>query len=634
MSLELKIWREACRRIELHEFLARVTPMLAQQFPLELVLIRRLDIGACRLESLAAETVSPPGAGPLAANASQRLRLPARARTELKSDEMQQLVRYCDAGTPLRGTLSGDEPLITWSVPPGLPQGAPQGVLLVPLANEDGPMGMLILLAGSGRRFERSHELLISTLQEPFSMALFLDRQFHELARLREAAEADSRAALSRLGRGDIVEEIVGEHGGLKEVMSRVAQVAPTEAPVLLLGETGSGKEVIARAIHTRSRRAEGPVLRVNCGAIPPEIIDSELFGHERGSFTGAVSMRRGWFERADGGTLFLDEIGELPLAAQVRLLRVLQDGSFERVGGQRTVTVDVRIIAATHMDLPAMVNAGTFRKDLWYRMSVFIIRLPSLREHKEDIPELTSYFAQRAGRRLGGRPIEPTDGDIRRLMAHDWPGNVRELSAVIERAAILGNLRKLEVDAALHSNYVLGDPAQPLLDPNWHDRRWERHPTVAGGSEISYGQGLGSSGYGAAGQNPMGMQGYGAHSSLPGQTWNAGHPAAPGRGGEQALRDGRGIHGSEGALTLPPIPGSAPLSLDGQSRADGLTTLDLAMSDHIVKALQVCKGRIEGPHGAAAMLHINPHTLRARMRKLGINWSVYRPGATGQLPG
>src|SRR5262249_32061846 len=159
--------------------------------------------------------------------------------------------------------------------------------------------------------------------------------------------------------------------GGLRSVMERVSLVTRSDVPVLLLGETGSGKEVIARAIHERSPRARGPFLRVNCGAIPAELIDAELFGHEKGSFTGATATRRGWFERADEGTLFLDEIGELPLAAQVRLLRVLQDGSFERVGGERSLKVDVRVIAATHRDLATMVQHGTFREDLWYRVAV-----------------------------------------------------------------------------------------------------------------------------------------------------------------------------------------------------------------------------------------------------------------------
>ncbi len=203
------------------------------------------------------------------------------------------------------------------------------------------------------------HQDLAAALLEPFSAALENDRRLHELATLREAAEAERRSLLTRIGRQEISEEIVGAESGLKLVMERVALVAQSDVPVLILGETGTGKEVVSRAIHSRSIRGAGPFIRVNCGAIPPELIDSQLFGHEKGSFTGAAETRKGWFERADGGTLFLDEIGELPLAAQVRLLRVLQDGLVERVGGEQPMHVDVRIVAATHRELGGDGQAG-----------------------------------------------------------------------------------------------------------------------------------------------------------------------------------------------------------------------------------------------------------------------------------
>ena len=244
------------------------------------------------------------------------------------------------------------------------------------------------------------------------------------------------------------LDAIIG--AGLAEVMQQVEQVAPTDASILLLGETGSGKDVVARAIHRRSARADGPILRVNCGAIAPELVDSELFGHERGSFTGASQLRRGWVERADGGTLFLDEVGELPLAAQVRLLRVLQDGTFERVGGNETLQVSVRVIAATHRDLGALVRAGRFREDLWYRIHVFAIQLPALRRRKGDIAALASHFAARVGRQLGATQLAPSPDDIALLQSYDWPGNVRELAAVIERAAILGGGVRLDLARAL----------------------------------------------------------------------------------------------------------------------------------------------------------------------------------------
>jgi len=231
---------------------------------------------------------------------------------------------------------------------------------------------------------------------------------------------------------------------------------------VLLLGETGSGKEVVARAIHRQSPRAEAPFIRVNCGAIPGELVDSELFGHERGSFTGAVGQRRGWFERADGGTLFLDEVAELPVQAQVRLLRVLQDGLVQRVGGEQSVAVNVRVVAATHQDLRAMIRDGRFREDLWYRLAVFPIELPSLRERLGDVPALAVHFAQRAAGKLGLAPCMPAEDDIHLLCGYDWPGNIRELSSVIERAAILGNGRRLEVAKALG----IAAPAASALRP------------------------------------------------------------------------------------------------------------------------------------------------------------------------
>lgn len=251
---------------------------------------------------------------------------------------------------------------------------------------------------------------------------------------------------------GSIVHDsdVIAAGTGLRGVVARIENVAPTDAPVLLEGETGAGKEVIARMIHARSLRARGPMIRVNCGAIAPELVDSELFGHERGSFTGATGTRLGWFERANGGTLFLDEIAELPLAAQVRLLRVLQDGTLERVGSSRSTKVDVRVVTATHRDLRAMCAAGKFREDLWYRISVFSVRIPPLRDRMQDVPLLADHFAHRAGVRLTGVPLVPKPAEIEALLRYRWPGNVRELAAVIERAAILGGGRRLEVAVAL----------------------------------------------------------------------------------------------------------------------------------------------------------------------------------------
>ena len=288
------------------------------------------------------------------------------------------------------------------------------------------------------------------------------------MVNLREAAEADKQSLLNRLGRKKLGSDtIVGSGSGLRSVMERVELVLRSDVPALILGETGTGKEVIARAIHTGSARSAGPFIRVNCGAIPPELIDSQLFGHEKGAFTGAVDQRIGWFERADGGTLLLDEIGELPLAAQVRLLRILQDGWLERVGGRHPIHVDVRIVAATHRDLAQMVAEGKFREDLWYRIAVFPILLPPLRERRADIPVLARHFAERAATRFGLPVLMPTDEDNALLMSYAWPGNVRELGTVLDRAAIIGNGVKLEVAKALGVMAPAVTPPEPQPAPS-----------------------------------------------------------------------------------------------------------------------------------------------------------------------
>jgi transcriptional regulator with GAF, ATPase, and Fis domain len=508
VEIELAVWREACRHLDIEESLARIEAVLAAPLALRALAVRRFDRARNRLETVAVvgEPLEPA--------------LPVG--TELTGQDQREVLALfreprfrparLDATSPLAASPTEREP----------------NVLLAGLSDDDGPTAVVMLFARE--RFGVREVALAQSLAEPFGVALANDRRVHELARLREAAEAENRALLSRLGRSALVEHVVGERGGLKQVMERVEQVSSTDVPVLILGETGSGKEVIARAIHDRSPRRAGPMVRVNCGAIPPELVDSELFGHERGSFTGAVATRKGWFERADGGTLLLDEVGELPMAAQVRLLRILQEGTLERVGGTRTLHVDVRIVAATHRDLHQMVDQGTFREDLWYRISVFPLRLPSLRERPEDIPKLAAHFAAKAGERLGGSALAPTPDDLALLLAYPWPGNVRELSAVIERAAILGHAKRLDVAAALGAGARTGTSASTP------PRR--------------------------------------ADSSVPG-------PA--------------------------------------------LTTLDAVVVAHIERVLARTNGRIEGPGGAAAILGINPHTLRARMRKLRLDWARFR---------
>jgi transcriptional regulator with GAF, ATPase, and Fis domain len=242
-------------------------------------------------------------------------------------------------------------------------------------------------------------------------------------------------------------EEIVGTSSSLKAVLSRIAKVAPTDSTVLITGETGTGKELIARAIHKRSQRAGRPFVSVNCAALPPTLVLSELFGHEKGAFTGATQRRLGRFEMADGGTIFLDEVGELLPDAQAALLRVLQEREFERVGGGQPIQVDVRVIAATNRDLSAALAHGTFRQDLLYRLNVFPIDVPPLRERKDDILMLVEYFVQRYANRAGRniRSIDQKTLDL--LQRYDWPGNVRELQNIIERSLIVSSGPVFSVD-------------------------------------------------------------------------------------------------------------------------------------------------------------------------------------------
>jgi PAS domain S-box-containing protein len=256
--------------------------------------------------------------------------------------------------------------------------------------------------------------------------------------RTEERMRNETIALREDLDRASMFEEIVGSSPALQNVLAQVAKVAQTDATVLILGETGTGKELLARAIHKRSRRAGRAFIRVNCAAIPPSLIASELFGHEKGAFTGAVQRRLGRFEAADGGTIFLDEIGELPQEAQVALLRVLQEREIERVGSSHPIAVDVRVLAATNSDLEAAVEHGTFREDLFYRLNVVPLRLPPLRERVEDIPILVEYLVDRFAKQTGKRIRNIEKQTMQRLTAYDWPGNVRELQNVIERAVVL----------------------------------------------------------------------------------------------------------------------------------------------------------------------------------------------------
>jgi transcriptional regulator with GAF, ATPase, and Fis domain len=257
-------------------------------------------------------------------------------------------------------------------------------------------------------------------------------------------------------------EEVLGNSSALQSVLALAAKVAPTDSTVLIAGETGTGKELIARAIHKRSKRGERSFVGVNCAAIPSSLIMSELFGHEKGAFTGAVQRRLGRFELAEGGTLFLDEVGDLPMETQIALLRVLQEREFERVGGTEVLRCDVRVIAATNRDLHSAITAGSFRSDLYYRLNVFPIELPPLRERKEDIPILVNYFVDRYAKRAGKKIERIREKSLDALQEYSWPGNVRELQNVIERSLIIGEADEFSIDKSWVANEPQPSRAAP----------------------------------------------------------------------------------------------------------------------------------------------------------------------------
>jgi formate hydrogenlyase transcriptional activator len=366
-------------------------------------------------------------------------------------------------------------------------------------------------------------------------------------------------------------EQIVGSSSALWRVIAQVERVAPTDSTVLITGETGTGKELVARAIHKRSSRQARPMVTVNSAALPDALVASELFGHERGAFTGAVKRHAGRFELADGGTLFLDEVGDLPADTQVALLRVLQEGTFQRVGGVETIRTDVRLIAATNRDLEAEVSAGRFRRDLYFRLNIFPIRIPPLRERAEDIPLLVEYFAERHGSRVG-KAFKHVDREaMRRLRQHDWPGNVRELENLVERAVILSDGEVLRFEDGLE---IVAPEAPPLRERLQDSERQQI---------------------------------------------------------EEALWAARGrVSGPEGAAARLRLPAT---TLESKIRRLGIDKyqyrsrerLQDSERQQIEEALSAARGKVSGADGAAARLRLPATTLESKIRRLGIDKYRYR---------
>jgi len=365
-----------------------------------------------------------------------------------------------------------------------------------------------------------------------YTRTMFIDVTDRVLMeREKTRLEAQNSYLIEEIKETHNFEEIVGQSRPLAEVVEKVKLVASTDSSVLILGETGTGKELVARAVHSNSARRNRPLVKVNCAALPVGLIESELFGHEKGAFTGAIDRRIGRFELAHGGTIFLDEIGDMPPDLQAKLLRVLQEQEFERVGGSNLIKVDVRVIAATNRDLFRSASEGTFRQDLYYRLNVFPIQLPPLRERREDIPPLVHYFVRRFSLKIGRKITRIQRETMERLMNYSWPGNVRELENVIERAVILSPGIELDVAPGVLPEIVAVTSAQPAAPRPAPEEK---------------------------------------------------NPGAP-----------------------------SPQSIDQVER------------NHILEVLIRTNWRIEGSEGAAALLNLNPSTLRSRMKKLGVQRST-----------
>jgi DNA-binding NtrC family response regulator len=363
------------------------------------------------------------------------------------------------------------------------------GLTVLERARETRPDLPFVIMSGHGS---------IETVRSAFKLGAFdyLEKPITEKEKLLAAVKnalalRTLREENAQLRREAGLSEMVGGGPAMQRLFELVRRAAPSEGRVLVTGENGTGKELVARALHEHSRRKTGAFVKLNCAAVPAELIESELFGHERGAFTGAVAARRGKFEQADGGTLFLDEVGDMPPAMQAKVLRVLQEGEFERVGGQHTIRVDVRVIAATNKDLHAEVEAGRFREDLFYRLNVVPIHTPALRERKEDVPELAAGFLAEACERNGRRPMRLARGAVLALQAHGWPGNVRELRNLVERLAILCDGPEISAEDV---TAVLPGARRPRPDrfragPSFHDLVEEAERDIILGALEAHGE-------------------------------------------------------------------------------------------------------------------------------------------------
>ncbi|QEM68953.1 AAA family ATPase [Geobacter sp. FeAm09] len=494
-------------------------------------------------------------------------------------------------------SISSPDPFIR-TLTSFLGRGEKVSSFLVPLWVESVMIGFLDVCSTGQNIYTEEHLELLELVAEPFAIVLANTLEYKAVQNERDRV-IDDNHFLSRELYAQFDGEIIGANSGLRNVMDLVQQVAPQKTTVLIIGETGTGKELIANAVHTASPRRDGPFIKLNCGAITENLIDSELFGHEKGAFTGATTMKRGRFERADGGTLFLDEIGELPLQSQVRLLRVLQSRMISRVGGEKAIPVDVRIIAATNRDLKRMVAEGTFREDLWFRLNVLPINVPPLRRRREDIPALVRRFIAQKAKDLGiATPPAIAPEGMDRLVNYRWPGNVRELENQVERELICCRGECLRFDCVLaeercrENASVVERPAGAALDTvaTLHEKPDADSSAMDELIMQHICRLL------AAARNKF---------NNPDEAKELLDAMIASLGAEQ--RDVQAV--SEGAETA----ANPPLNLNE------------AMALHIRMVLEMTNGKISGPNGAAELLGINASTLAGRMKKLHVEYGKYK---------
>src|SRR6185369_17018312 len=465
-ALMLRLWEAISGERELPGVLATLADVLAPLMPFDSVgIIDFSTIGGKRMEegphkTIALHVVGIPGIeGESPEELAERSREFAGHtmgdRRPKSLGEMRPLVPY----PPIREDHVSGEPYVCDDLLAKdgwfdhefhLAQNGIRSYASVPLITRGRLIGAAAFTRVQALPFRPEDVAMLRDVGRALSVATANALANEEIRKLREQLEAENSSLRAQLGQAPWFEEILAHSAALHRVLETVEQVATTDATVLITGETGTGKELIARAIHRRSARARGPLVKVNCAAIPDTLLASELFGYERGAFSGAVERRKGRFEQAHGGTLFLDEIGELPQEMQVLLLRVLQEREFERLGGTNTLQVDVRLVAATNRDLAEEVRVGRFRSDLYYRLNVFPVHVPPLRDRQEDIPPLVAHFAEKYGSRFGRKISRIDRKALDVLQAYSWPGNVRELENTVERAVILARGGVLIIDSSM----------------------------------------------------------------------------------------------------------------------------------------------------------------------------------------